>query len=164
MARKRIGQIDLSTGEVLEGVFAYVVPRRRNGFGKRWVAMAQSAAMIFAQRRKELGEEGFAVLLMLIAKLDFENLLLLNQAEIAKQLGMHRQNVQRSIKKLIEMGALLPGPKVGVSRSYRLNPEFGWKGSSQNHVVALDEYRQKRLSQARQGESLSSGEPSSDSE
>ena len=34
---------------------------------------------------------------------------------------MNRHNVNRSIKKLIELGVVLEGVKIGVSRSYRLN-------------------------------------------
>ena len=33
---------------------------------------------------------------------------------------MQRQNVQRSIKRLMELGVILEGVKIGVSRSYRL--------------------------------------------
>ena len=62
--------------------------------------------------------------------------MVVNQAELAKELGMHRQHVQRSIKRLIALGVILEGPKIGISRSYRLNPEFGWKGSARNHVIA----------------------------
>ena len=40
---------------------------------------------------------------------------------------MHRQHVQRSIKRLIQLGIILEGVKIGISRSYRLNPSFGWK-------------------------------------
>ena len=43
---------------------------------------------------------------------------------------MHRQHVQRSIKRLIQLGIILEGVKIGISRSYRLNPSFGWKGSA----------------------------------
>jgi hypothetical protein len=35
--------------------------------------------------------------------------------------------------------ALLEGPRIGVSRSYRLNPNFGWKGSARSHQRALEE-------------------------
>ena len=35
---------------------------------------------------------------------------------------MNRHNVNRSIKKLIELGVILEGVKIGISRSYRLNP------------------------------------------
>ena len=40
---------------------------------------------------------------------------------------MHRQHVQRSIKRLIQLGIILEGVKIGISRSYRLNPSFGGK-------------------------------------
>ena len=46
---------------------------------------------------------------------------------------MHRQHVQRSIKQLIQLGIILEGVKIGISRSYRLNPSFGWKGSAKGH-------------------------------
>jgi hypothetical protein len=159
VAEKRLGQVDLNTGEVLEGFVAYLAPRQHNGFEGRWLAMAQEAARILAQHRKELGEEGFAVLFSLLARLDFENLLLLNQAEVARELGMHRQHVQRAIKRLIDLGALLEGPRVGINRSYRLNPKFGWKGSAKNHVKALDDYRAERLKAAGITGVVKGGEP-----
>ena len=40
---------------------------------------------------------------------------------------MHRQHVQRSIKRLIQLGIILEGVKIGISRSYRLNPSFAGK-------------------------------------
>ena len=83
-----------------------------------------------------------------LGRIDFENLMVVNQAELAKELGMHRQHVQRSIKRLIALGVILEGPKIGISRSYRLNPEFGWKGSARNHVIALDQERKKRMANA----------------
>ena len=53
---------------------------------------------------------------------------------------MHRQHVQRSIKRLIQLGIILEGVKIGISRSYRLNPSFGWKGSAMGHREALHEH------------------------
>ena len=53
---------------------------------------------------------------------------------------MNRHNVNRSIKKLIELGVILEGVKIGISRSYRLNPNFGWKGSAKGHREALHEH------------------------
>jgi len=147
MAHRRLGQIDMSTGEVLEdGFVAWVAPKRKNGFGTRWVAMSQDAAMTLAQ--SDLGTDDFRVLMSLLSRLDFENLLVLNQAEVGRELKMQRQNVQRSVKRLIGMGVLLEGPRIGVSRSYRLNPQFGWKGSARNHVIALDQERKRRMAAA----------------
>ena len=159
MGRKRISQVDLGTGQELEGVIVYVAPKRTNGFVEGWLAVAHQAGQIVAQNRKELGEEGLAILFLLFSKLDFENLLLLNQAELGRELGMHRQSVQKAIKTLMGLGVLLEGPKVGQNRSYKLNPEFGWKGSAKNHVKALDEHRNKRMKAAKITGVVEGGEP-----
>ena len=127
MTQKRFVQVDAETGELIEeGFVAYVAPRRQNGFGKRWFAMAHDAAAVLKQVKNL---EDFRVLMALLEQLDYENLITTNQAEIARELDMQRQNVQRSIKRLMALGVLLEGPKIGISRSYRLNPEFGWRGS-----------------------------------
>ena len=46
---KRLQQIDSETGEIIDGFVAYVVPKRKNGFGQGWLAMAQNGAEILAQ-------------------------------------------------------------------------------------------------------------------
>ncbi|MDO9215496.1 MAG: helix-turn-helix domain-containing protein [Methylococcales bacterium] len=145
MANKRINQFDEETGEILGGFVAYIAPKRTNGFD-RWLAMAQNPLVLLAL--SDLDKADHKVLLMLMAKIDFENLIVLNQAELGRELEMHRQQVQRSIKRLIKMGVLLEGQKVGTSRSYRLNPNYGWKGSAKNHVVALDAERKERMKKA----------------
>lgn len=143
MAKKHIGQFDLETGEILgsEGFVAYVVPKRQNGFREGWVAMSQDALAVLQQFKRV---EDFRVLMALLARLDFENLLVVNQADVARDLDMKRENVNLAIKRLIAAGALLEGPRIGVSRSYRLNPQFGWKGSAKGHVIALKDYRRER--------------------
>ena len=45
---RHMQQIDHQTGEVVEGFVAYVVPKRKNGFQKGWMAMAQEAMMMLA--------------------------------------------------------------------------------------------------------------------
>ena len=131
MTQKRFVQVDAVTGEVVEeGFVAYVAPKRQNGFGKRWFAMAHDAAAVLKQVKNL---EDFRVLMALLEQLDYENLITTNQAEIARELDMQRQNVQRSIKRLMALGVLLEGPKIGISRSYRLNPEFGWRERQEPH-------------------------------
>jgi hypothetical protein len=71
--------------------------------------------------------------------LDYENYILLNQAEIGADIGMQRANVSRALAKLEAEGVLLRGPKAGRSSTFRLNPAFGWKGSAVNHQKALKE-------------------------
>ena len=125
---RHMQQIDHQTGEVVEGFVAYVVPKRKNGFQKGWMAMAQEAMMMLAQ--SNLTGNDMKVMWAMLARLDYENLIQVNQAEV----------VNRSIKKLIELGVILEGVKIGISRSYRLNPNFGWKGSAKGHREALHEH------------------------
>ena len=135
---KRLQQIDSETGEIIDGFVAYVVPKRKNGFGQGWLAMAQNGAEILAQ--SNLSGNDFKVLMKLLSVLDYENLIQVGQADIARELDMHRQHVQRSIKRLLDLGIVLEGVKIGISRSYRLNPNFGWKGSAKGHREALTDH------------------------
>ena len=135
---RHMQQIDQQTGEVVEGFVAYVVPKRKNGFQKGWMAMAQDAMMMLAQ--SNLTGNDMKVMWAMLARLDYENLIQVNQAEVAEEIGMNRHHVNRSIKKLIELGVVLEGVKIGISRSYRLNPNFGWKGSAKGHREALHEH------------------------
>ena len=104
--------------------------------------MAQEAMMMLAQ--SNLTGNDMKVMWAMLARLDYENLIQVNQAEVSEQVGMNRHNVNRSIKKLIELGVILEGVKIGISRSYRLNPNFGWKGSAKGHrgsARALEGYQ-----------------------
>jgi hypothetical protein len=144
MTNKRINQFDEETGEILGGFVAYIAPKRINGFD-RWLAMSQDATAILKQFTRV---EDFRVFFALLEMLDYENLITANQADIARDLNMERAQVNRAIKRLIVKGAILQGPKFGTSRTYRLNPSFGWKGSAKNHVVALDAERKERMKKA----------------
>ena len=117
---KRLQQIDSETGEIIDGFVAYVVPKRKNGFGQGWLAMAQNGAEILAQ--SNLSGNDFKVLMKLLSVLDYENLIQVSQADVARELNMHRQHVQRSIKRLIDLGIVLEGVRIGISRSYGLTP------------------------------------------
>lgn len=135
--------IDVSSGEMLdpgEGAAVYFSRPRRNGFDSGgFFTMSQSAADAMAEMcvRHECGVGDMAVLFRLLSVLDQHNYLLVNQAALAKSLSLQRPNVSRSIRRLIELEVLLPGPKVGTHCTYRLNPLFGWKGPNKQHRVAL---------------------------
>ena len=50
-----------------------------------------------------------------------------------KTLGMQKTNVSRAVRALLDVGVIFEGPKVGRSKTYRLNEQFGWKGTVTNH-------------------------------
>ena len=90
--------------------------------------------------RKDVGGEVLRVFLYLNARLEFENLIQVPQIEIAQELRMHKQAVNRAIKRLENLGIIIRGPKVGRSSSWRLNPQAGWKGRIVNLRKAQREH------------------------
>ena len=143
MAQVRVGTVDLATGEVLEGAtLAVFYPRRKNGFTTGWFAMAQEPLMKLAQA--DLGKEAMRVLFAVLAKLDFENWISINQAELGRQLNIKPSNMSRAVARLVSEGVLLPGPKLQGKGTYSLNPHYGWKGSAKGHQQALMERMRAR--------------------
>jgi len=143
MQQVRLGQVDMATGEILEGAtLAVVFPRRRNGFTTGWVAMAQDPLMKLAQA--DLGAVAMRVLFALLAKLDFENYLVVSHSELAAELELLRPNVSRAVARLVDEGVLLVGPRVHSKGTYTLNPAYGWKGSARGHQDALQERMRAR--------------------
>ncbi len=136
--------IDVDTGEVVAYSLVAVPKKHHNGFSGGWMAVAQDAVLKLAKEIKTLDD--YRVLMALMGRLDFANLIQVSQVEIAAELNMDKARVSRSIKRLMGLGILLEGPKIGRSSTYRLNPNYGWKGSSKNHHKALR--AQERAAQA----------------
>lgn len=104
--------------------------------------MAQGPLKALA--KADLGDEARRVLFAVLAELDFENWININQSQLAAEIGLERQNFGRGLKKLINEEIVLEGPKVGRNGTYRLNPLFGWRGSAKGHVNALQERMKAR--------------------
>ncbi|KAA2022514.1 hypothetical protein EA217_24290, partial [Escherichia coli] len=47
-------------------------------------------------------------------------------------LEMQKTHVSRAVRALLDVGVIFEGPKVGRSKTYRLNEQFGWKGTVSN--------------------------------
>jgi hypothetical protein len=143
MKHVRTAQIDPHTGEILEGAqLAVIFPKRKNGFTEGWIAMAQNPLVTLAQAN--IGQEAWRVFAIILGNLDYENWINLNQTELAKKLDMKQPNFARGLKSLIDEEVLLLGPKIGRNRTFRLNPQYGWKGSAKNHKEALQERMRER--------------------
>jgi len=136
--RKKIISVDKETGEKIDGVLV-LCGVKINPYAGGWIVNSQEALKLLA-RDKELTGETYKVLLYLFSILDFENWIQIPQTEIAKELEIHKQHINRAIKKLESKEILLKGPKLGRSYSFRLNPYFGWKGKPIN----LEKYRREK--------------------
>ncbi len=132
---RKISSVDNETGVILPYALVAVKQKIPYGFYGGWVIMAQEALSKMANEIKNL--EDYRVLMMLLGRLDFENFIQLSQTELAEALGMKKPNVSRSIKRLLSLGVLLEGPKIGRSKTYRLNPNYGWRGSPKSHQKAI---------------------------
>lgn len=137
--QKRYLTIDAETGEVMEGAMVSV------GRKVRW---REDYFMTFQDKIEELSEDEeltgrtWRVLAALLGKLGWENWLHISQADLAKKLNMHRPDVSRAMKILVEKGVIIRGPKMGRSHAYKLNSNFGFKGK----LTDLTAYRMREKS------------------
>ncbi len=129
----RFTQVDTETGESINGFVAVIRPKQKSSF-ERHFTMNQAALLTIAN---QLTHEQTRVLLALLTNLDYENFIQVSQIDIAENLKMNRPNTSRAIKNLLTMEIILQGPKIGRSNTFRLNPNFGWKGTVSNHKKAI---------------------------
>ena len=135
--RMDLATVDLNTGDVKDGVFVYCPKKQHSLFSREgFVMMSQLRSDMLAN--SDLGLVDFRVLMKLIAILDMDNLIAINQTELANEMGLKRPNFSRSIKKLLSEEIIIEGAKLGQHKSYRLNAYYGWKGSTENHANALE--------------------------
>ena len=136
--KMRPATIDLATGEIEEGIFVYCTKKYLSPFtSKGFNVMSQDAARTLAYT--DLGGADLKVLWLLIANLETDNYILINQSELATEIGLRQPHFNRAIKKLVAEKILIEGAKLGKNKSYRLNAYYGWKGSAENHAKALEE-------------------------
>jgi hypothetical protein len=140
---KRYTVID-ADGQVVQGVAVvekWKPPRppttsKHRNFDEDWTVVFLAELKTVALD-PDLDGADLRVLTFLISELGFENEFKnLNQAEVARQLGMLRQNVNRSIRRLAAKDILVQGLRVGRGHLYSLNPRFGWRGDGIKHKAA----------------------------
>jgi hypothetical protein len=128
---RRIGTVDLETGELLEGVSILIRPKRRY-IDQEYLLVFQTALDAIAMDR-ELGAQELRVLYKLLATIGMGNeWRSINQSELARELGMKKQNTSTAISTLVRKKILFKGARIGKGHVYSLNPHFGWKGSAKN--------------------------------
>ena len=119
---------DEETGKI-KGCF----PLKKKNLGNGWIALYQE--VITQVAKEKLTGEQSSVFLYLLGKVDFENYLTINQIEMAEELGIHRVNVTKAIKKLKELNIIVEGPRAGLNKTYRLNPYVAHKGTNRKKTI-----------------------------
>ena len=99
MTTKKLGTIDLETGEILEGIPVYVKAKVK--WSEGWFMGIQEAFLKLA-KDKEINGYPRRILDYLFGKLGFENYICIQQKEIAEELGINKTHVSTGIKLLLQ--------------------------------------------------------------
>jgi hypothetical protein len=130
--RKNFATIDLSTGEVLPGLLVQKPGKGPKNAYERWWSVNTAMQIELAIDRDTAHMEG-------------DNNIAVCQTTLAKTLGMKREQLSRSIRKLLDKNILLKGKKIGRSLTYSLNPSYGWNGCvSAQHKALKQEHERKQ--------------------
>ena len=114
--QRSIDQIDRTTGEVLsEGALVWVPNRTPHPYGNRWMAMTLDG-LDKLTATPGIGMREMRIFAVLLKRLDHENFILVPQVEIVKATGFHASHVSSSMKRLVEVGALIAGPRSDALR------------------------------------------------
>lgn len=115
--------VDVESGEVIPALVYY----RKKWKGENFFMGFQDAIAEIAMKR--LGSEAKDVFLLILGRVDYNNLVTIPQVEIARQLGMKKQNVSRAISTLVKERVLFVDAYYSkYKRRLRLNQKYAWKG------------------------------------
>jgi len=130
--QRNIQSVDLATGEVMQGALVWIPARQKL---QEAFFMGFQAAFFDLAKDHELRGIPMAVLLALMSRLDFENEIVVSQAHLASELGIHPVNMSKAFRLLREKGLLEVNRREGI-RTYRLNPAYAWRGRGKNLAAA----------------------------
>lgn len=133
--------VDADTGEEVDVV---LVPRSQT---RHWNRGGFCMAMLDAF--DEIADENwpagdYQVFVKLVGRLKWENDLLLNVSDLAKEMGRSRESVSRAISRFVKRGILHRGPRVGAAYSYRLDPSMAWRGKAEARARVEREIRDRQ--------------------
>jgi hypothetical protein len=125
---------DLETNEVLSG---FGDKRSKRCTLTDWLMIFHKGMELMAKDR-ELTSEAWRVFAYAISQVDYDNRLLLTQADISRGLEMKQPSVNRAFKLLVSKGIFVEGEKRGTSKTYYLGTIIGSKGKARNFEKKLE--------------------------
>ena len=132
MKTKKILQIDVDTGEQLEGTTAWV--QQKYYFQENHLTMFQDALEKLATLN--LSKDEYRVFNLIIAKAGMGNVVAIPFTEMAKSLNMQKQHITRAIKNLADKNIVIKGEKkIGKTPSIRINYGLAWKGKIKDYKI-----------------------------
>lgn len=110
-----------------------VVNAKKRNYEVHWLNLWQdveTGVTLVEQAKMDtpLTQTEYRVRDMLLGSIGLGNWAIVNQSEIARQIRVHRSDVSKAILKLIELGIVIRGDKIGRNSQYMINPAFCFKG------------------------------------
>lgn len=148
---------DNKTGEVLDRLPIYCPKKLHSSFSTRgFSSVAHDALIMLAE--SDLDGVTIKVLIRLIASMGMENLIAVNQSELAKGMGLHKSNFSKAVRTLLEREIIIENSeKIGRTKTYRLNPNYAWRGSTKNHIEAIENYEDNRTKSTKVSKTVEAG-------
>ena len=122
----------------------YFQPPKNKKHDARWLLLWQDGSDIGVSMTEQaemdvLTQTEYRVRDWLMGTIGIGNYVHVNQAEMARRLRIERATASRAIKRLIELGILIQGPKSGRSNTYMVSPAFCFSGGLGNGIKARKE-------------------------
>lgn len=123
---------------------AYFTPPHDKKYNINWIVLWQNSSEIGVGLMEQAESENmtlsdYRVRDFLLGTIGIGNYVFVNQREVSRKLNLNKSTVNESIKRLINLGILLVGPKSGRSNTYMINPAFCFSGSLSNGIKARKE-------------------------
>lgn len=122
----------------------YFQPPKNKKHDARWLLLWQDGSDIGVSMTEQaemdvLTQTEYRVRDWLMGTIGIGNYVYVNQAEMARRLRIERATASRAIKRLIELGILIQGPKSGRSNTYMVSPAFCFSSGLGNGIKARKE-------------------------
>jgi Firmicute plasmid replication protein (RepL) len=138
----------LKTGETIETTHVLLPLRVKV---KDWLMLFHWGSEVIA-KDKEIGLQAHRVFWYILGHVDYENRLLVTQADVKEALEMKQADVSRAFKLLVKKEILVETAKIGTSKIFSINPYFAWKGSAKRLKERLRDEAEARIGQSHQNE------------
>jgi hypothetical protein len=107
-------------------------PKWTHPYGTEWTQMSQGALEKIT-KDTDMTLTAYRVLFLLVTRLGWNNETAIHQAEMAKELGIHPQQVSKAIKLLLAKNWVYQGKPLGQIKTYILNEELSFRGKPDQH-------------------------------
>lgn len=124
-------------GDEFDGVIMPSSPaKERVSLDRDFMFLFQEGVKHIAHDRKLTGES-LRVFLFILTNLEFNNLIIKKQPDIAREMGLHSSAVGRAFRILAKRGMIHDTRETDGTRVWNLDINIGWRG-------AMHDYKERR--------------------